>query len=125
MTTLTQDQVFAAIHQERLRQKTRWGSAKPQSLPGYILLAEKEVNQAKIGYADNLSGRHSPLSELLQAAAVIVAALEQYGIEGSAIATNDEPAPTSRITANTSSTEVATDVAERQGPLFAHTALRN
>ena len=88
---MTMEQVFDAIAHERQRQDLKWGADKQQSLPGYLLVVESELNEAKEGWVKNLINKHAPLSEVLQIAAVCVACMERYGVEGSAIATDDIP----------------------------------
>lgn len=92
------EKVFAAIKVEREYQDKKWGSNKPQSLAGYLLILESELAEAKKGWIKNHSGRNSPLAEIVQIAAVAVSCLERYGVDGSAIPTNDEGAiPEERI----------------------------
>lgn len=86
-----QPEVFEAIAQERKHQEDKWGENKPQSLPGYLMILESELNEAKLGWIKNLDGKSAPLNEIVQLAAVAVACLERYGVTGSAIATNDIP----------------------------------
>lgn len=95
MNVLTQQQVFDAIEAERRYQDQKWGADKPQSLAGFLLVAEKELAEAKEGWNKNLAGRNAPLNELVQVAAVCVAALERYGVDGTTINTNDIPDPPS------------------------------
>lgn len=90
---LTMDQVFEAIRQERANQDLKWGVNKPQSLPGYFLVAKKELEEAEDGWLKNLPGKSAPLNELVQVAAVVVAALERYGTTGNTISTNDIAVP--------------------------------
>lgn len=81
---MTFQEVIIAIKEERRKQDAKWGSLaeKKQSVAGYLLVLENELNEAKQGWMKNVGGRHSSLSEILQIAAVAVAALEQYGDEG-------------------------------------------
>src|SRR4051794_18602957 len=78
-----------AIHRELEHQRQKWGKHKPQSLPGFLLILESELREAKHGWMKNLDGRHSPLAEVVQIAAVAVSCLTRYGTSGSAGATND------------------------------------
>lgn len=91
MGRLTEQQVFEAIQKEREYQRQKYGADKQQSLPGFLLVAQEELNEAIIGWNKNLAGRSSPLHELCQVAAVCFAAMEKYGVEGSAISTDDIP----------------------------------
>lgn len=89
MSLLTRRQVFEAIEKERFYQDDKWGRDRPQSLPGYLLIAQAELNEAIAGWIKNGQGRSAPLHELTQVAAVIVACLERYGTEGTTINTDD------------------------------------
>lgn len=80
---------LVAIHQELEHQRQKWGNDKPQSLPGFLLILESELAEAKHGWIKNLKGRNSPLAEVVQIAAVALACLARYGTHGSAMATND------------------------------------
>jgi hypothetical protein len=91
MTVLTRQEVFDAINQERSYQDQKWGVNNPQSLPGFLLIAKGELNEAIDGWIKNRQGRNSPLAELLQVAAVCVAAMERYGINGNTVNTDDVP----------------------------------
>lgn len=91
MQTKSFDEVADAIKQELAKQDAKWGSDKPQSLPGYLILIRKELEEAELGWCKDLQGKHSPLSELVQVAALAVRALQAYGVSGSAVATNDIP----------------------------------
>lgn len=85
------DDVVEAVRQERAHQDRKWGKEREQSLPGFLLIAESELDEAKLGWSKNLQGRHSALAELIQVAAVCFAAIERYGFEGNAVCTNDIP----------------------------------
>lgn len=89
--TLSMPQVFEAISKERERQDFIWGPNKPQSLPGFLIVLEKELAEAKEAWVKSVTGDHAPLNEIVQIAATAVACLEKYGVTGSAIATNDIP----------------------------------
>src|SRR4051794_6072592 len=78
-----------AIHRELEHQRQKWGKHKPQSLPGFLLILESELAEAKHGWMKNLDGRNSSLTEMVQIAAVAIACLGRYGTFGSARATND------------------------------------
>ena len=80
---------LVAIHRELEHQRQKWGKDKSQSLPGFLLILESELAEAKHGWMKNLEGRNSPLSEVVQIAAVALACLTRYGTNGSAVATND------------------------------------
>lgn len=85
-----QNRVFDHIQDERLYQDLKWGAKKPQSLPGYLLIMQSELQEAIDGWMkDREEPRQSTLEEILQVVAVGVACLETYGVRGSAISTND------------------------------------
>ena len=85
--------IFNAINIERANQDIKWGPDKPQSLPGYILCLESELEEIKRGWVKNLPGKSAPLNEMVQLAALAVACLERYGTTGNTISTNDIPDP--------------------------------
>lgn len=84
MAKLLMNEVFEYIQDEREYQDNKWGSLeeKSQSIPGYLLVLEAELAEAKAGWMKNKDGRNSCLNEILQIAAVAVACLEQYGTHG-------------------------------------------
>jgi hypothetical protein len=88
---LTNNQVFQAIEKEMSRQDAIFGEDKPQSLPGFLLIARKELNEAEEGWLKNKTDAHAPLNELVQVAAVIVQALKRYGCAGCPVSTDDGP----------------------------------
>jgi hypothetical protein len=91
MALLTERQVFAAISQERQHQRNKYGPDRQQSLPGFLLIAKRELDEAIEGWNKDGEGRDSPLYELCQVAAVCVAAMEKYGTIGNTISTDDVP----------------------------------
>lgn len=85
-------EIIAAIQAERDHQRSKYGADKQQSLPGYLLIIERELAEAKEGWAKGIdNGRHSPMAEIVQIAATCIAAIETYGTEGNAVSTNDIP----------------------------------
>lgn len=88
---LTMSQVFDAIEIELDTQNKKWGVNKPQSIPGFMLIMQKELDEATAGWVKNVGGKHAPLNEIVQVAAVAIACLKRYGVDGSAISTNDIP----------------------------------
>ena len=88
---LSQQEVFQAICKERDHQDNKWGPNKPQSLPGFLIVLEKELQEAKDAWVKNVTGEHATLNEVVQIAATAVACLEKYGVSGSAVSTNDIP----------------------------------
>lgn len=87
---LYREDVYMAIEDERFYQTCKWGEDKQQSIPGFILVMERELQEAKDGWMRSVqSGRHSCLAEILQVAATAVACLEKYGVDGLATSTDD------------------------------------
>lgn len=100
--TAMQTAIFAAIVHEREFQDQKYGpvvepmhdsgllkATRPgpggHELPGWLLVIEKELAEAKeaaTGHGKKeRTGRNSTRAELVQIAAVAVAALEQHGVE--------------------------------------------
>lgn len=75
--------VFAAIDRERCWQERKWGTnlAHPHSVAEWLLIVESELAEAKHGWVKGI-GDDEALRELVQVAAVAVAALEQHGAIG-------------------------------------------
>lgn len=92
METLTKQEVFEAILAERQHQKEKWGD-QPQSLPGFLLIIRKELEEAEMGWMKNLNGKNAVMNELVQVAATAFAALERYGTTGCPASTDDIPRP--------------------------------
>ena len=97
---VTREEVFAEINKERAYQLDKWGD-KPQSLPGYLIILKKEIDEAIDGWMKNSTGRNAPLNEVVQVAAVAVACLEQYGCDGITCNTLDLLPPTNVSVATT------------------------
>lgn len=78
---LTQLQALKLVRLERAHQDKKWGTIdeKQQSVPGYLIVAKSELSEAGEGWLEDREGRHSCLAELVQTAAVCIAAIEQYG----------------------------------------------
>lgn len=81
--------VMAAIANELMYQDNKWGAGKSQSLAGYLLILQHEINEAVNGWMKNADGRNAPLNEVVQVAAVAVRCLEEYGTRGNARSTRD------------------------------------
>lgn len=81
--------VIDAIENELVHQRSKWGWEKQQSLPGYLLIMQSELNEAINGWMKNKDGRNSPLSEIVQVVTTGICALNYYGTAGSAGSTND------------------------------------
>jgi NTP pyrophosphatase (non-canonical NTP hydrolase) len=77
--------VVDAIEEEREHQIAKWGANKNQTLEGYILILQKELDEAVNGWMKNdTRPRSTALEEIVQVAAVAVACLEQHGVVGNA-----------------------------------------
>lgn len=78
------EEVFKHIAEERASQEEKWGSliSRKESLAGHLLTIQSELDEAKHAWQKGAGSKHSALAKLLQAGAVCVAALEQYGFEG-------------------------------------------
>lgn len=74
------ENVFAAIDRERAWQEQKWGVNQdhPHSVGEWLLIVESELAEAKHAWVKG-AGDHDALAELVQVAAVAVAALEQHG----------------------------------------------
>lgn len=70
--------IEALIEEERQYQKDKWGEYKSQSIPGYLLIMKKELEEAEEGWMKNTQGRHSALHEILQVVCVGIACLEEH-----------------------------------------------
>ena len=72
-----------AIVAERRFQDKKWGAIEdnPHTLGEWILIAESELNEAKLALIKGGKDRDGVRAELIQTAAVIYAALEQHGIQ--------------------------------------------
>lgn len=81
---MTLEEVMKSIKEERDYQDKKWDSLdeREQSIPGYMLVLRKELEEAEIGWCKNIPGKHSSLAEMCQIAAVAIACLQQHGIEG-------------------------------------------
>jgi hypothetical protein len=81
--------IYAAIDAERAHQAAKYGPRKEQSLPGFLLILRKELEEAELAWQKGGEGRNSAMAEVLQVAAVAVAALEKYGLTGCPRASDD------------------------------------
>lgn len=70
-----------AIEDEREFQDQKWGTIdeKPHTIGEWILLIEAELEEAKTALIKGGRGRDSVRSEIIQVAALALAALEQHG----------------------------------------------
>ena len=74
----TRKDIHAAIGRERGYQDRKWGN-NPHTVGEWILILEAEIRESKDAWVKK-GGDVSALAEILQVAAVAVAALEQHGI---------------------------------------------
>lgn len=74
---------IAAVDKERTYQDDKWGpiSTHGHTLGEWLLILEAELFEAKTALIKGGEGRDSIRSELVQIAAVAMAALEQHGTE--------------------------------------------
>lgn len=73
--------IWQAIQNERRYQDKKWGTLQenPHTVPGWLLVMEEELAEAKRAWVRNV-GDAAALQEILQVIAVGVACLEQYGV---------------------------------------------
>lgn len=88
---LTFEEAVKHVLTEIQYQDRKWGQDKAQSLPGFILIAEREMNEVKEGWNKNLQERNSALHEMVQVAAICIQAIMRYGPTGNTYSTNDIP----------------------------------
>lgn len=81
---MTFEQAIESVKTERDYQDSKWGALdeKNQSVAGYLVILEKELEEAKNGWMKNKSGKDSALAEIRQIAAVAIACMQQYGTDG-------------------------------------------
>jgi hypothetical protein len=81
---MTFEQAIESVKIEREHQDLKWGTLeeKNQSVAGYLVILEKELEEAKNGWMKNKPGKDSALAEIRQIAAVAMACIQQHGIEG-------------------------------------------
>lgn len=70
--------VFIRIDHERENQILKYGNDEEQSIAGFLLIMQAEVNEAIEGWLKNTKGKHSVLSEVMQVAATATACLERH-----------------------------------------------
>lgn len=81
MRTLSRTEVGKAIDAERTFQDNKWGGIEEHghTLGEWLIIAEAELAEARLAIIKGGEGRNSVRSELIQAAAVLVACLEEHG----------------------------------------------
>lgn len=86
----SREDVYLAVSKERIYQDRKWG-LKQQSVPGFLLIMRKELEEAERAWAKNVQGdRQTVLEEIVQVAATAVACLEKYGVQGLPESTDDK-----------------------------------
>lgn len=82
MRTTTFEAVTRAVTTERKFQDDKWGviETSGHTLGEWLLIAESELNEAKLALIKGGSGRNSLRSEFIQTIAVLFAALEEHGL---------------------------------------------
>lgn len=75
--------IVKAIAQEREFQDKKWGTVfdNPHSVGAWLLIAEFELNEAKVAAIKGGKGRDSVVAEIVQTIATLVACLEQHGLD--------------------------------------------
>lgn len=79
----TRHEVIVALSQERVFQDSKHGSIhqEPHTPAGWMLLIEAELHEARNAVIKGGLGRDSWRHELVQVAALCIAALEQHGLQ--------------------------------------------
>lgn len=75
-------EVLNVILEERDFQDQKWGpiDENPHDLGTWLLLIESELDEAKLAAVKGGKGRNSVRNELVQVAALCIAALENHGL---------------------------------------------
>lgn len=76
-------EIHTKVAAERLFQDGKWGPIEQHghSMAEWVLIAEAELEEAKLAVIKGGSGRNSVRSEIIQTIAVLQACLEQHGVE--------------------------------------------
>lgn len=86
------EETLSAIHKELNYQAQKYGVNKEQSLPGFLIIMQKELDEAIDAWNNNdTRDRQTPLEEVTQVVTTGIACLNKYGTKGSAVATDDIP----------------------------------
>lgn len=82
MTALSFQEVVDLVVAERSFQDWKHGTIddNPHQIGGWLLLLEAELNEAKKAAIKGGTGRDSVMAEIIQIAALAMAAVEQYGV---------------------------------------------
>ena len=76
---MKRSEIFDLIDDERLYQDDKWGADRALSLWAWLTIAERELLEARSALIEDNTAHAK--SEILQAVAVLVAALEWYGVQ--------------------------------------------
>lgn len=81
------EEAVKELEAERDYQDTKWGPVdrNGHSIGEWILLLEAELNEAKLALIKGGEGRDNVMHEILQVAALGVAAVQQHGIYATTI----------------------------------------
>lgn len=81
MTTLTRNEVFAAIDQEREVQDKKWGTLDehPHAVGSWLTIMRQLLNDAEKAYMSQ-HGDFGALDEIRKVVAIGVACMEQHGV---------------------------------------------
>jgi hypothetical protein len=85
---MTLDEIIALVTQEQASQAIKWGSDRPQSLGGFLLIMQAELEEAIQGYVKDRNDKHSALNEIMQVVTVGINCLQRYGLNNP-MTTND------------------------------------
>lgn len=75
---MKREDIFQLIDDEREHQILKWGNDEETNIPGFLLIMQKELQEAIDGWIKNIAGKHSALNEIVQVVAVGTACLEKY-----------------------------------------------
>lgn len=89
MKNMDMEDAFQLLADEREQQDKEWGhqTERDQSIPGYIMIMRRKIQQAEDAWLDGSIGRESALFRITQAAATGVAALQEHAVSTGKAAT--------------------------------------
>lgn len=81
MTTLTRNDVFSAVDEERKFQDQKWGTLteSPHEVGSWLIIMRQLLNDAEQAYSSQREDIHA-LDEIRKVVAVGVACMEQHGV---------------------------------------------
>jgi hypothetical protein len=79
---MNKTEVYQALTDERNYQDGKWGTIvdRPHTVGEWLLIVEGELAEAKEAWI-KCAGDHNALLEIMQVGAVVVACLEQHGVQ--------------------------------------------